>query len=726
MSISFAGVDLCLADPDGELAAFLERSLPLDDMRLWGEDVIADRIGNWQAQYPETPQFGLPRYNWPAPPRMKLNTLWWPVTGATRWARGLFLASADQLAQIQKAIPDERQPACLILSDGTNDLTVLMYMLPPRPISAGTDTAYLLPLVDSRYFWQFANTGDLAGVTTWAGLLTAINAALPGALSVKWTPNNEWPDPDVELLRSFENVATILDAMAASVGGRVVCQSYSITIQTAAQARQIDYSSIKELKPLAGNYTEQTANELPETIRVVFPKCIGGSRLSSYGTYPLEMASDTSAKNLQPSKTALNIVETFSATFTSADDANPTNKTELESLRDLIVTGITGWWGNAYDYSWIGLASMWPVDGYDDYLWFHCGHQLADGSYAYYTRVCNLPSNVIFPMQFHKGLHRSSPGFYQLLTDIQGNTYRALANPCVMNDPANQVEVMPVVDHDGTGTFTLTIEGHTTAAITYSVATATLVANIQAAINTLLGTNSIVASDNLTFTFSGGSYASRPITGHVTATLDGTLAATETTIGGSGSASTTTTDGKRATYVRYDPHNTLGVATIDPAWTVVVVDTAAAVGAWRGDMVQAVATGGTMQITYKPTPTAEPVLGTFPVYELTERQSAQLEYTATFYENLVYAGYGVANVWMQVAINGYARETCSLLTAGATEDDPWIVDEAEHFIAWDALLGPDQYVPGDAYKGPVVLVEYFADARKWLLTGAPCNTGEPS
>lgn len=88
---------------------------------------------------------------------------------------------------------------------------------------------------------------------------------------------------------------------------------------------------------------------------------------------------------------------------------------------------------------------------------------------------------------------------------------------------ANAVEAIPVVDSTGVGTFTLTIEGITTGAITYSSTAATLVTNINTALNSAFGTSAIVASGAslaaLILTFSGTGYTNRPINGHVTSVI---------------------------------------------------------------------------------------------------------------------------------------------------------------------------------------------------------------
>ena len=59
---------------------------------------------------------------------------------------------------------------------------------------------------------------------------------------------------------------------------------------------------------------------------------------------------------------------------------------------------------------------------------------------------------------------------------------------------ANQVNALLTVDSTGSGTFSLTVGGITTGAITYSSTAATLVTNINTAANTAFGTGAVVAS----------------------------------------------------------------------------------------------------------------------------------------------------------------------------------------------------------------------------------------
>ena len=106
----------------------------------------------------------------------------------------------------------------------------------------------------------------------------------------------------------------------------------------------------------------------------------------------------------------------------------------------------------------------------------------------------------------------------------------------------NQINSLPFVDSTGSGTFTITVEGITTGAITYSSTAATLYANINTALNATFGTSAIVASGAslaaIILTFSGTGYAGRPV-GTVQATV--LTGSTGYTINGSGTVGTPST-----------------------------------------------------------------------------------------------------------------------------------------------------------------------------------------
>jgi hypothetical protein len=113
----------------------------------------------------------------------------------------------------------------------------------------------------------------------------------------------------------------------------------------------------------------------------------------------------------------------------------------------------------------------------------------------------------------------SGPVRIQTVTYSNVNTSTGAITITALNNAAvagvNCVQTLDFVDNTGSGTFTIAVEGVTTGAITYNATAATLVSNINAALNTAFGPSEIVATGSaitaIALTFSGGSYAQRPI-----------------------------------------------------------------------------------------------------------------------------------------------------------------------------------------------------------------------
>jgi len=107
----------------------------------------------------------------------------------------------------------------------------------------------------------------------------------------------------------------------------------------------------------------------------------------------------------------------------------------------------------------------------------------------------------------------------------------------------NEVQTLTIGGTPTGGTFKLVLDGVRTAAITWSATNATLLANINTALDATFGTSAIVATDStlsagigdLLLTFSGGAYAKRAVnTMTAVSSLTGTaptLAIAETTPG---------------------------------------------------------------------------------------------------------------------------------------------------------------------------------------------------
>ncbi len=199
MPISFADVPLLLPDPQGELSQWIEKYLSLRDLRLWGARPLVREDLSAEPRTVDRYRVPMPQVNWPAPPAMRLNTLWWP-TGATRWAAGLFLADKERLDAIVGAVGDDGG-GTLVLDEGPERRSIdpWMHLLSPRRITAcGDSPLYLLPLVDVRYFWQLRHVrlqGQVTNDTTWTQLLGLLEAALEITVSAGAIPT-EYGRPD--------------------------------------------------------------------------------------------------------------------------------------------------------------------------------------------------------------------------------------------------------------------------------------------------------------------------------------------------------------------------------------------------------------------------------------------------------------------------------------------------------------------------------------------------
>jgi hypothetical protein len=455
VSITFAGVPLLLEDPGHEFQTWLERSLSANDMRLWGNEPVGVRAGLQNARGDEAPRIGLCSPNWPTPPRMKLNSLWWP-TGATRWARGLFLADRPLLTKIWEAIggivadewPDSGSPqkGTLLIEedrfypsahDIPRKINTEMYLLTPRDcvFGGGTAKGYLLPLVDARYFWQFRDSGDTSGITEWDGLFDWLFYCLGISADAPDSTGFGKPDP-LEMLRPYENAATMLDVAAASCGCRVVRDldgTVRILSSDASRTRRTEsWKRTEQVMVTAGDRHDiQRANSVPEIIRVVFPRYVNGVRDTTTRKVWARSVTTDAENAAQETGTVKTFFDSAHALFSTADQSTPDNESDLIDLAESIADAYEDYVGEntSYDLSFAGIYDGWKINGFDDYLWCHYGYQypidhcldgdgygnagaidgeidinrsiLAAGDYAAFTRVASLPPDVGVPMLLH-------------------------------------------------------------------------------------------------------------------------------------------------------------------------------------------------------------------------------------------------------------------------------------------------------------------------------------
>lgn len=416
--IRFAGVDLLLDDPAGTISTWLDRYMPLDDLRLFGPHLSA-RSPLWQSRGQSCKHLGIPVVNYPPPPRLALNTLYWP-TGATRWAYGVFLTDDDGLEEILRGdraagggavrrsklvlaesdfpddIADSETAAGGFHSgpDGQFALVTEMRLLQPRPISIDWDTSeepvkrlWLLPLVDDRYFWQFAHADLSSGMTsTWTELLGAISTALGVTTLDGTTISADFGSPDAtDTTRSWQNAAVLLDAVAHSVGMRVVrdCGTGDVSLQSSGAGYTLATAALSDgarRRLMGGEIGQCPAASVAETVVVVFRNPNGTVEIIE------ESAADHGVTQTNGGTRVFHVpsIDPFTADTPTA---------ESSALAAAIAEAYYGFSLLEYDVTYSGFQ-RWKGSSFDDCAIFSLGATLPDGTRRATTRVWSMPPNV--------------------------------------------------------------------------------------------------------------------------------------------------------------------------------------------------------------------------------------------------------------------------------------------------------------------------------------------
>lgn len=415
MSIHFAGVPLNVEDPRGTVRAFLETQHPLEDLRVVSDHQALRDDRRDSIRGTKRPVH-LPIPNWPEPPPVELNTLYWP-TGASRWAQGWFLASGTRLGQILETLGTGFPASGLLTITCDREETdavvaARMFMLSPRPLfvtaSAVGDTLWLLPLVDVRYFWQYKTAGaiEVDESTTWESLITTIGTALGVTISGSAIPAALGRPDEQEWDRPHENAALLLDAAAQTAGLRIVRQFSGAVQAWSYEDSQASFDgqilTVPRWSLCGGNIIEGGA---PESLQVVFPAyCYREPHLDAGGWVEV-------VANAHSAGVVANSFETLytsaAADFSSGDLENPDNAAELAAYAQAAGDDYFGWLTRRYDATFSGVQP-WSLTGFDDYMLFRAGVHLGMGDYSQSTRIASLPDNFAIshlPAQFATVVH---------------------------------------------------------------------------------------------------------------------------------------------------------------------------------------------------------------------------------------------------------------------------------------------------------------------------------
>ena len=457
MPMSFCGQPLLMPDDSGTIEKFVRDYLAAEYGRLFSWAIPTEcrsRPRTAQIRTRENAIAGLGRPNWPAPPPLKLNQLYWP-TGASRWGVGLFLIDNAGLTAIGGAATASLGGPLKIrgsLDDnpGTSTFTPTMYALPPRLVSVATDgnPLWLLPLVDVRYFsqtWGLTSAFDLNQSGSWTGLMDLLceeiafdgSGAPTSVLNQPFTTLPATFHPDVtELRRWGDSPGVLLDAVLASVGVRLVVDLNS----NARIAKSSDPPGFNVLTNADGSpsqgprvaggictdstLTNVEVNRAPASVTVNFP-------IYTLGILPYQ-------DNYQPYQIDALVANYFGPTnpdtnlqfFTTAysDQAGvtgaKTNDTDCFNLAFAVAASYYAWLGNSYDFTFAELSTAWNMTGRDDFclITLASHEKIADDyestamdtathgeTFLYYQegnavtmRVCSLPANFAVAEHLHQ------------------------------------------------------------------------------------------------------------------------------------------------------------------------------------------------------------------------------------------------------------------------------------------------------------------------------------
>lgn len=408
--LTYGGVPLLLPDADGELLTWMRQKQDIADAVIFGETTVADKSPRrgllaWGG---DRKGIGQTVANYAAPPPPRLNSLYWP-TGATRWARGYFLATGEAKERITQQAHSTGGNAPLVLRWGDESartpLSASMWLLPPRPIarvSAGAlnEQLWLLPLVDSRYWWRERNAEDLeiSSSTTWADLFSTLGSALGISVALPTAVDAAYLSPDTyEFTRRYENAALMLDAAALSVGKRIVRRlDGTVRAESNATSEAVIAANVgKAYQLLAGGFYHDEAGYRPEKVICTFRKWRHYRVLQKGQVHTVEVEPEiTTAVATSTNKV---VHSTMFADYSLDSPSPPANTSDLDALAEIIGEDFYGWLRSRYDATFAG-AQPWDLNGFDDSVIWDFGCQV-DGTYLAQTRVQSMPVDFGFDLQ---------------------------------------------------------------------------------------------------------------------------------------------------------------------------------------------------------------------------------------------------------------------------------------------------------------------------------------
>lgn len=407
MAISLGGYDLLVPTP--ELSAWLERHLPTSDLEIFTKPISTGARADSVSTTPVRVNLGLPNYTVPTP-QVMVNRLYWP-TGASRWAH--FFGLCDK-ATLEKLLATSGSLTLKLTDESRTTPVVIetaMYMLPPRQLPAtfapaASDELWLLPLVDVRYWWQFSNVAELSiqPEDEWAQSMEAVALELSHDVTLTVDDIDDaylYPDP-LECSRPFENPAVLLDAMAHSVGQRVL-RALDGTLTSIGFDRRPGpgdtnmATSGQVYEIVAGGDFSAKAPHLatPVSVEVLFPEYL--NHAPSCGIHVQTKAPAASRTTSAYTKT----FRTTCAALVTSAGGTPTNQAELVALTAKIVADFEASL-KFYDITFAGLKT-WEMTAHDDAVeWHMASLDRETGEHKAQTRVRSMPYNFGVEEMLHQ------------------------------------------------------------------------------------------------------------------------------------------------------------------------------------------------------------------------------------------------------------------------------------------------------------------------------------
>jgi len=421
-----------LQDPEGIYDDFVERYHTQSLSRLLCQNAaVAINRGN-----------GCILHNYEPLPTPKINQLVIP-TGATRWSYCLLLADDERKNAIYTACNNGSTNLNLIFGspitgrqEHEHAITLTVAVLPPRQLSPTSDDTsinklWLIPVVDERYYWQFAHTADLS-VTVSDSVITDPNDAaelLLDQLGVDYinvgVNSAHTLIPSCITNNDYENLPIVLDSILTHYGQRLVADigsyntvtgKYNQIEFTTAPGGETRWALIDGLNSISVfdnaiegklglrectwvSATNATPNASAGDYNVGKPFIVAGGVSSSYGTVQnyTAYASTPSAVDIQTvAGTYVNKTPETGKYKTAAVTAiwrTEFNEAPPTGMQDQLGRDYFYQFYRQFDYTFAGVQP-WQQTYFDDYMVIRQTWNSKTEGYDAYTRVCSRQPNM--------------------------------------------------------------------------------------------------------------------------------------------------------------------------------------------------------------------------------------------------------------------------------------------------------------------------------------------